>query len=285
MRNLVRAGLLALALSGCSSVPVGFEKAEGSGVTGHKVSAGFVGGSSGQASNPVAGASDATLTTAIGKHCVSAAETAVAATLLPVVGKLFFDHAMENHRRNLEVLKKSSQAAYSARIIADTKAFRAQNCVAVVREKDKQVKFVALLKIEKHGQAFVIEPLYIRAYDAVAVTKSDSPEIAVSVAVSVKTIGNQPNTKVPALTLVGEGSVTVPKIAIAGEGKICGSNECGKSDLVPYPTGGPSSITIAVTESGNVGFDLDAATAELKAIKEALGPALAGIIKERLEKD
>jgi hypothetical protein len=41
-------------------------------------------------------------------------------------------------------------------------------------------------------------------------------------------------------------------------------------------------LTVSVVETGNIGVDLDVAAAQVKAIKEALGPAIAEGVKTRL---
>lgn len=92
----------------------------------------------------------------------------------------------------------------------------------------------------------------------------------------------------PALTPIGEGAVTVPKLKIGGPAELCGTR-CPTSDLVPYPIHGKElnaiSLSVSVTETGNVGIDFDAAAAEIKAIKEALGPAIADTLKGLLTKE
>ncbi|MEK7760199.1 MAG: hypothetical protein AAB433_01335 [Nitrospirota bacterium] len=119
------------------------------------------------------------------------------------------------------------------------------------------------------------------------------PFINLSIAISAKALGKQ-QSGVTSLAAVGEGVFSVPNVEIGKDGKPyrCKPKEtdkdelpiCPESDLVAYPVGkGPSSITVSVAETGNVDIDFDQTTEELRAIKEALGPAIKDSLKEALK--
>lgn len=143
--------------------------------------------------------------------------------------------------------------------------------------------------------AFVLKPIYVRAESAAVVTArpgkkegSEKPaQIDAAIALSVKAIG-QNVSGLPGLVTVGEGVVSVPNIPLGHVGKVtlCQENcepesATDTSDLIPYPPAkAVTSVTMSITETGHVGINFDQRTAELKAVQEALGPALKDSIKE-----
>lgn len=91
----------------------------------------------------------------------------------------------------------------------------------------------------------------------------------------------------PQTVAFGASTLSVEKVKIgrtSGETKISKDKECGSTGLIPFPpTAGPLQITMAVTETGNVGFDVDIATAQLAAYKAAMGPALSSALEAGLK--
>lgn len=233
------------------------------------------------------------------RSCRLRGQKALPAAAIPVIiaaGKLAFDLYMDAQIRKQEQIKKAAQSSYSERLIVSGEDLRKHSCLLLFRGlTDKTADLVAVLQlISTSSKAFQIQPLYIRARNAVAVTgegeSGKAPSINISIAVSVKALVSKP-LGVTSLYPIGEGAVSVPNVEIGPEAHayICtpaSANEltkpvCPTSDLVAYPEGdAPSSITVAVTETGNVGMDLDQNTAELRAIKEALGPVMKDTLKE-----
>ena len=159
------------------------------------------------------------------------------------------------------------------------------------RDEDDKAGLLALLKIEpRGGNAFTIEPRYVKANNARAVTMAGDaktpPTINLSLSVTTRGIGRH-ETRLAGLFPAGEGVVSVSKVEVGpGRKSYTCNTRCPLSDLIPYPDGsGLVSVSVGVTETGEIGFDLDQRTAELKAIKEAMGPALSDAISETLKKD
>jgi len=125
--------------------------------------------------------------------------------------------------------------------------------------------------------------VFVKATNAVAVTGREPPEMTVAIAVAVKSLFDSPTN---GKTLVANGqsvvSVKVPVAQKANAGyKVfsCKPPDCAVSDLIANPSGAPFALSISVAETGNLGkIDLDIAAAELKAIADALGPAISTAI-------
>ena len=207
-------------------------------------------------------------------------------------GKFLFDMQMDKNTREIEKLKKAAQATYSSKVILPSGQFIESSCAVLFRfdEENKSIGFVSVLKVEKKGEGFVITPVYIKANNTVAVTKrpetGEAAKINVSIAVSVKAIGTDKN-GLPQLVAVGEGVTTVVNIDVGPNEKAVCVNNCYSSDLVPYLTDSKKiiSVSFAITETGKLGIDLDEKLSEIKAIKEAIGPALKDSLNEYLKED
>ncbi len=233
------------------------------------------------------------------RGCRLSGTTVVPPAAIPVIiaaGKLVFDLYMDTQLRKQEELKKAAQSSYSERLIVSGEVFKKYDCALIFRGlTDSTNHFVALIQfVSTSEKAFQIQPLYIRVGSAVAVTSEGesgkSPSINVSFGISVKALAAHP-LGVASLYPIGEGAVSVPNVEIGPKGKayVCipanatppAKPVCPTSELVAYPEGKlPASITFSITETGNVGIDLDQNTAELRAIKEAVGPVIKDTLKE-----
>jgi hypothetical protein len=200
---------------------------------------------------------------------------------------------MEAQIKEIEALKKAAQVTYSERVIGSQRGLREYGCILLVRrDQTNSPKMVALLHLKGVDVgAFQLEPRYVLAWEAMAVTKENvdqgqKPAINMSFAISVKALGRM-QSGVNGFTSVGEGATSVSslKIGSAPEPYKCESLQepCPTSDLIAYPEGRPWSVTVGITETGMVGIDFDRVTAELKAIKEALGPALKSSLEKALQ--
>lgn len=219
-------------------------------------------------------------------------ESAILAPIAVALGRYVFDQIVDAHLKELEKLKKASSSTYSGTVFFnDGAVLKQKKCFLLLRtKKDSEVPtFVALIALRDHGgTAFTIEPRYVQAANAVAVTAEDKPAIAASLGIAIKTVAKSKDSPLAEIAAAGQGvvSVTGVKLDKGASAFTCMPPKCPSSDLVPYPpTKRPISVTVSVTETGDVGFDLDARTAEIKALKEALGPALTDALKEVVKEE
>ena len=295
-------------LSGCSLMAVSnFQKSEHSGVKDNKVALIFIEPKVKYAdlvsTSPVIGG-DKELQSVLVDTCGVSPPPDFTASGLPAVGvpliatgvKLLFDLFMDNQVRQLEGLKKAAQGAYSEKQLISGADLKRQRCALVVRYKEgeKDYGLVALVKLVKQSdeRSFVVEPAYVRAKNAVVVTEkpseADKPAtIGIAIGVSVKAIVKQ-RSNLLGLQQVGEGVVSVPKLALGPNSppvKCDAQSKCSTSDLVPYPETGKEvvSVTVSVAEVGKISVDFDQSIAEIKAIKEAIGPVLKDTVKELIK--
>ena len=170
---------------------------------------------------------------------------------------------------------------------------------------------IIILKKEEYASGFTYKPSYIKAKNTIALTKrgdekSDDPKVKnaridLAIAISLKAISKD-GKSLPRLNAFGEGVTSITSIPLIDkEDNQCvreGRQICHATDLLPYPDNNGQddngqnspdythvSLTIAVTETGVVGFDIDQAISENKALKEALGPAIGDSLKELLTED
>ncbi|MFS0757465.1 hypothetical protein ABC383_22550 [Noviherbaspirillum sp. 1P10PC] len=250
------------------------------------------------------------------KACSKPSTTELAPAVVPIVstlGKLVFDLQMQNQIKKIEALKRASEASYSAHVVLSSDALAKNSCVALIRSLDKGFPSgsVVILKLTDAGDnienndnaaaaagnasqntvpprrvAFNFEPVYVRVWHAAAVTReTSSPAIGMSIAISIKSIGKQQN-GLPVAASVGEAVVSIPKVQISSNvlGSICENATCPRSE--PIPLLAPQSLAIlsvAVSEKGDLGFEPEEAVNELKAIQEAMGPAISSAIQEKFK--
>lgn len=219
--------------------------------------------------------------------------------LLPSIGKLALDLYLDGELRALEDLKRASEATYSARIPLPRALLQPDNCLILVRlvEGEKLPAAVVIVKLldaaaASSGSSFArpdalaYKPVYIRVRKAAAVTKAaETPRITVSLALTLKAIAKHPQADVPVLASLGESAVTIPDLDIGELGKSrCGDGGCPLSEPIPLPTNsGTLVLSLAVAEKGHIGINFDVSSNELKAIREAIGPALKDGLKGLLE--
>lgn len=297
-------GIAALILlSGCTNMSVSnFNKSEHSGVRGNKVALIFIEPKEKNEDlikiSPVIN-EDTVLQSMLEATCgvpVQATTESAVVGLIATAGKLLFDMFMDNQVRQIEGLKMAAQAAYSEKRLISGADLKKQSCALVVRYKEikegaKDYGLVALVKLVKQSddRSFVIEPLYVRAKNAVVVTEkpseaNESATIGLSVGVSIKAI-TKLRSNVLSLQRMGEGLVSIPNLALGPNSKPvkCETkSKCSTSDLIPYPETGKEvvSVTVSVAEVGKINVDFDQSIAEVKAIKEAIGPVLKDTIKD-----
>ena len=311
MKYLFPSLFVVVTLSGCATTLSNFEKSEISGTKDNKIALAFINNKSnlGTTNEPIGSfvEKDGALKALIGTECPIPQTTTVmmvpgAIPIAAALGKYAFDTYMDSQVKAAENLKKAALSTYSERMIIGDGNIDGYSCTIIARynivDNNKKPGLIALIKINHIGNsAFTISPRYIKAYNTAAVTKKaiagSQSEIGVSIAISTKSIGKQ-QSGVKGLFPTGEGVFSIPRIAI-GEaakpftcpdptGKSESDKSCQVSDLVVYDSSnGPISLTIAATEIGSIGADIDGDIAELKAIKEAIGPAIKDSLKEYLK--
>lgn len=249
-----------------------------------------------------------------GRGMKALATDPVVVPIITALAKLGFDWIMDAQARSLDDLKKRSVQTYSTTDFLQSEELRSWSCLGVARitkdrpnKGDSHLGMVALFEIvhfDGTGKEYPggtprdptaslgmrLKPLFVRAFDAVAVTKQgddQTPElVSLSFALALKGIENPPG-QLPQTVAFGAGTLSVPKVKIGktGETKICKKKECGSTGLIPFPEPGPLELTLAVTETGNVGFNIDLAKAQLAAFKAAMGPALSSALQTHLTED
>jgi hypothetical protein len=291
--KLIQLGLIALCctLTGCLS----FTKADSTGVGGQQTSLQILQLRSGGSDDvPMADDLKKTITSVCRPDGATVLVDPAITPILVAFGKFLFDQAMDKRVAELEALKKAAEKTYSATISMGRADLLNKHCLLIQREKkqDEKAKAVtpgmtALLKLRPmEGKAFTMEVAYLRVHNAVAVASTETPEVTFSFAASTKAITSSKLTEVVQLSAIGQGAVGAPAAIKLPQATayICERN-CSRSDLIAYPNTSPVSLSVAVTETGNVGFDIDASIAKAKAIKEAIGPAIAEGLKESMKED
>lgn len=241
---------------------------------------------------------------------------AVSPVVLPIItalGRLAFDTMMDQRARSLDNLKKRSVQTYRATEIFRFQKLRAERCLGIARitksssdSEPDQLGMIALFEIvhfNEQGElvgddkprdtekavGMRIRPVFVRSFNAVAVTKQgdgDEPaQISLSFALALKSI-EHPQGKLARVVVFGAGAMSVPKVSLGGktgQTKLC-DDKCGSTGLMPLPpVSGPVELSVAVTETGDVGFDIDLAKAQNAAFKAAMGPAFGSALKTVLE--
>ena len=317
---------IAFVLSGCSTpglkAVADFKKADDSGVESDRVFAALVPLPVGENAAPLLAAISAapelgTALTAAGCQPPVTVERAVAPALVPLLtaaARFAFEAWVTNKKAEVEALLSSAKATYDASVLVkDPVVLATYPCIAILRYGVSgsptvvNKGMVAVLKLRAVGgapsgiQAMQLEPTFVRAFNAVAVTaavdQSKMPVIDLAFAVSAKAIGNQ-ESGLPALLPAGVGSVSVASVEIGEQSKeacqsppegkpddLTAARVCSRSELIPYPISkGPVSFRVGIAEAGKTGIPGARAVAELEALKAAFGPALAEAVKAKLDK-
>lgn len=232
-------------------------------------------------------------------------ELFVASALIPLIaagGQLLFNLFVNAELRRLDAIKKAAKPDPSTvRLPLLGNAYRSAECIVFVRmtppedkEKPDTVGLVIVLKIVKQPvgkpsrDAYTLVPIYAKAANSIAVAgkpaaTGELAKIDVALAVSVKQVSR---TQVgdPTIHLQAEAVVKIGSLELGPNSKprcdLSNGPPCDGSDLLVLPpTDSVLGISVSVAEIGKVGFDIDAADAELRAIQAALGPAIGKAIE------
>lgn len=283
-------------VSGCATVSLSdFEKPDPNVVANSRFTVGLIDNQSGLTnSNKIIGSyinENEEIRKIISEQCNAREKNIIIPLFAKAMSGLIFDSFMDYQIKKASYLEKAAQKSYSQRIILENGTqLNNYNCAYVARYNDKNpIGLFALLKIKKYKDAITLSPIYVKANNTVVVTKKDNNSSAVKInlsfGLSAKTITKKQDGS-PALITVGEGVVSVPNVEI-GKNAILFEDKNDKnptSDLIAYPfSDNPVSVTFSVEETG-IGVDLDQYQAELKAIKEAMGPVVQTSVGELLKK-
>ena len=186
-----------------------------------------------------------------------------------------------------EKLKKKSEKTYKASFIPDVPSqFGAQyQCLIFVRkDAGATPKFglIAIMKVSAKTSgsppvtsAFTLEPVYLRANNAMAVTGEGKP-LKVSLAFVGKAAKTDKGTN--KVDVFGQSTLSVPEVMI---GKAVDPLPSA-TGLIPMPPDGATALEllVAVTESGSALPDDEKAKSELKTVSEAIGTFLKDQVKK-----
>lgn len=229
-------------------------------------------------------------------------QPALGASVVPIfaaLGQLAVNQYFVQQQRRIEQIVESSKAAYSLTFDVSPADLALIRCLVLVRHGSNADGTVATIGLQAVIQLEVVQagpigtgtlkfrPIYIRATNAVAQTRQAAdPSISVSIGLSLKAVAPQRADGVARLIPTGEGAVGISNLVLSAAGSLanCVAKACKSSDLLPYPTTrGRLSLTLAVAEQGETGFNDKVVLADLAALKEALGPAIGEAIKAKLE--
>gem|GEM_PF-3681048 len=207
-------------------------------------------------------------------------------------------------------LRSRSQRTYGAHAIVDLKGrgapFYGNECVVVIRgaiaEKDgikslSSVGMAAIFRVKRYGDyGMVFVPSYLKMKDAIAVTKkAETPVVNVSMAISIASAGVV--NEVPSVIQTAADAFNFGAVPVSAAKRAaidCDASSISSSPkaclfatkLLAQPPGRASAlmISVGVTESGTGTPNAEKALAEVKALRQALGPLLEQKILEVLSK-
>lgn len=229
--------------------------------------------------------------------------------------KYLFDRGQQKQVDDLAAIKKGMTASYSARTILTASDLKETDCLGIVRHTEGVIttnSLVALIKLrhlpldpEPDKEGFIFIPVMVYATDAAVFTLPEEEKdgevtpskLTASIGLSVKALGAANG--VPVVADVGTAAVSVKDVQLPSTPakdvapssipvNACSeAKPCEKSELIPHVSDGDKliSLTMSVTETGQLGIDFDKREAEINAIKEAYGPVIKSAITERFGED
>jgi hypothetical protein len=241
----------------------------------------------------------------ITKTCATPRQADLAPAIwAPIAGKLAFDLVVEKMSSYVKETKERSNKSYSVKGVFLSSTLRKTNCIVMYRgvipagEEERKnwnpsAAFVA--QLEWAGpSAFVMKPLLVIAQNSVSLTKYPSNDsaadkgkgsISMSLAMAESAVV-QDAAGVWHLRPLGTAAITVPDVPLHTPPKFIVPIDQRSSELLPAPDQDVAvQLSLAITESGNVVGDADAAQAEIKAIAAAIGPGLEAEITRHYKED
>ncbi|MEW8701934.1 MAG: hypothetical protein AB2601_20930, partial [Candidatus Thiodiazotropha sp.] len=207
--------------------------------------------------------------------------------LISAIPKLIYDIAAEKTDKKLKALKKSASSSYSVDFIIPNGMLDKFQCLIVVRhDKDLNINAALVYVIELQNDLLSLAPKLYWAKNTTANTKKaeeDKKEIVTFMSgVSLQGIGKQEN-GIPILASSGQDSKKLGKFELGNLSPEVITNGVRIGPVPIINNSSASILRVSVTETGDVGFDIDERIAANKTIREAVGPALAAGVKAYLE--
>lgn len=216
---------------------------------------------------------------------------ALAAPLIGFIVDQGIEFITDRLASKVKQLQERSKSEYKARILIDAPQDfgTVPQCLILVRGKQGETGgnaqpgasgLVLVLEVSRRGglgdaHSFSLIPTYLRADTAQAITGDGEP---VSLSVAFVGRGARSEKGKNIVDVFGEASISFPNVSLG----VSHDQLPGSTGLIPFPRKGVSAIEIVlgVVEHGTAVPDGEKAAAELKALKEALGPTIKSKIQE-----
>lgn len=208
-----------------------------------------------------------------------------AVPILVALAGVAVDLYVDKRSSELEKLKSSSMQGFDLEVAIDANSFQNARCIIIERQAkdEKKPGLLVVLLVHRQSDYITLQPVFIRARDSIATTAESTNSITVSTAVAINQIAAVQG--VTTVAKMGQAATTVDSIALS-EKEFCTDGKCISSPIIPLPTGtGTVVIGIGVVETGDVGFSISRAQAEIAAIKGALGPAAAATVQGHFDRE
>ena len=200
--------------------------------------------------------------------------------------------------RRVEAIASAATASTGLTLAVDAEVLEQARCLVVTRRSptgeglpEALPDLTLIMRLEHtalplaDSSALRFQPIYVRLRRSAAVPRDEAqPKMRVSVALVLRAFA-QHRDGLPRLAAIGESVTQVASVALGPSGAAqCIDQACPISDLLPLPLKrGPISVSIAIAEQGRTGLDVRAVSSDLKALREAIGPAIGDSVKEALD--
>ncbi|MEM9211532.1 MAG: hypothetical protein AAGA63_08590 [Pseudomonadota bacterium] len=241
---------------------------------------------------------------------------------LAVAGaQLIFGFATDALAARLEELRRAATRTYGAKVIVDGPVLSGDwrqsesvplwsECLVLLRENlpsegdaeaPSSTGFALVLTVARHADAVSLVPQFLWVENSLAISgneNDDFPSVSFSIAATIQSAQRNPQTgneikQIGQSTFtfrnlkVGTGSALINCRAESYDSSLPDDSrpECKLETSIiarPEPGTNGSQFSIAVTEVGTPASVIDPAQAELKALREALGPAIGKAIEIEL---
>jgi hypothetical protein len=248
---------------------------------------------------------DSETAVAVRRHC-AARPTAtgpqplggVLPVLLGTLAKSAVQVWLDGQVRRAEAIATAATASTGLTVALDPQDVKMARCLVVMRtsqvaagEATAPPDLSMVLRVlpsalpQADASALRVQPVYVRLRRSAAVPRDEpQPKMRVSVALVLRAFA-QPRDGLTRLAVVGEAVVQIADVALGPHGAAqCADCNCPTSELLPLPLArGPISLSIAIAEQGRTGLDVKAVSSDLKALRDAMGPAIGDAVKDLVD--